>query len=109
MPRSESDIVVDSQIVQFGMCHNVYPTTWYMLAQRVSHVSRRFLQVFYFILMCRAAQSRILTSIANLIGERGEMAKQPLPIFICPRRRRNTKPFCRRSRIGMSSCQAILI
>jgi len=25
--------------------------------------------------------SRTLVSIANLIGERGEMAKQPLPIF----------------------------
>jgi hypothetical protein len=28
--------------------------------------------------------SRKLTSIANLIGERGEMAKQPLPPIFCP-------------------------
>ena len=29
-------------------------------------------------------QSRKLTAIANLIGERGEMAKQPLPDFVFP-------------------------
>ena len=80
-----------------------------MRFRRQAAAGRQFLQVFHVILMREAAGSRKLTAIANLIGERGEMAKQPLPIFICPRRRRNTKPFCRRSRIGMSSCQAILI
>ena len=32
--------------------------------------------------MLKGRHSRNLTSIANLIGERGEMAKQPLPRFI---------------------------
>jgi hypothetical protein len=32
--------------------------------------------------MLAVVSSRKLLSIANLIGERGEMAKQPLPIFV---------------------------
>jgi len=41
----------------------------------------RFSQDFYLLLMCEPAEPGTLSSIANLIGERGEMAKQPLPHF----------------------------
>jgi hypothetical protein len=39
----------------------------------------RFLQHIYLALMLEFGGSRKLPLIANLIGERGEMAKQPLP------------------------------
>src|SRR5579863_2754189 len=43
---------------------------------------RRFSQYFHFLLMSDIVSCRMLAAIANLIGERGEMAKQPLPVFI---------------------------
>jgi len=45
-------------------------------------VETYFLQHIHLLLMSPIAGSRKLTPIANLIGERGEMAKQPLPDFI---------------------------
>ena len=50
--------------------------------------------------MLADASSRKLRSIANLIGERGEMAKQPLPRFFSFELRASSRelgagPFCR--------------
>jgi hypothetical protein len=51
------------------------------LGYNISDAHGGFSQYFHYLLISDIVSCRMLTAIANLIGERGEMAKQPLPIF----------------------------
>jgi hypothetical protein len=63
-------------------------------AGSAAYLQAKFSRVIHLLLMLRGCDSRNLASIANLIGERGERAKQPLPRFFG----------CQLMAFGLSAC-----